>query len=473
DYLDTDSDNDGYTDAEESDNVPPLSNNDSDNDGIDDAIDVDNTGGNDADNDGIDDASGPDDTDGDGTPDYLDTDSDNDGIDDVDESGDSDNDGIPDRIDASTGQLETATRGAGALGLMLPLLLLLAIGRRHLRKAMPLAVLAFMLLPVMVPSDAHAEICGWDDSTFEPCWYGTVGLGITHVDPEGQANGWSTNDDSDTGLKVGGGYMFKPRWSAELAYLDAGEAGLGNTNPALEAAVPNAGISYKTPSLTAAYWLYDHGEPLNAYVKFGIAAISNSANSDTIPFDKQNSVSLATGLGIQWRFQEQFFVRGEGDFYDRDHYYIGLGLGMMFGGRSSAAESPAPVAAAAAAPVCSEPVLLVGDIKFETDSFALTDRSAADLEAVVPEILAAPAGTAVTVEAHTDSVGPSAYNRDLSQRRAEAVQNFLAARGIAREQMVAIGYGESQPVADNSTRTGRALNRRVEVRSSFEQCAAE
>ncbi|RMF59783.1 MAG: OmpA family protein, partial [Bacteroidetes bacterium] len=66
---------------------------------------------------------------------------------------------------------------------------------------------------------------------------------------------------------------------------------------------------------------------------------------------------------------------------------------------------------------------------------------------------------------HTDSTGPDDYNLRLSQARAEAVRAYLIERfGIAPERLVARGYGESQPIADNVTATGRTLNRRVEFR---------
>jgi OOP family OmpA-OmpF porin len=68
----------------------------------------------------------------------------------------------------------------------------------------------------------------------------------------------------------------------------------------------------------------------------------------------------------------------------------------------------------------------------------------------------------VRVEGHTDNTGDDSYNQDLSQRRAEAVVEYLVNNGISRNRMTARGYGESNPVADNSTREGRASNRRVD-----------
>ncbi|WP_417622810.1 OmpA family protein [Parasphingorhabdus sp.] len=70
----------------------------------------------------------------------------------------------------------------------------------------------------------------------------------------------------------------------------------------------------------------------------------------------------------------------------------------------------------------------------------------------------------VDVLGHTDSTGSDAYNQSLSERRAESVANFLANSGVQRARLAAKGYGESQPIASNSTEQGRAANRRVEIK---------
>jgi outer membrane protein OmpA-like peptidoglycan-associated protein len=74
--------------------------------------------------------------------------------------------------------------------------------------------------------------------------------------------------------------------------------------------------------------------------------------------------------------------------------------------------------------------------------------------------------TLVEVSGHTDSSGSDALNRELSQRRAESVAEYLASQDIARERLVPEGYGEQYPIADNGTESGRAQNRRVELRLS-------
>lgn len=69
----------------------------------------------------------------------------------------------------------------------------------------------------------------------------------------------------------------------------------------------------------------------------------------------------------------------------------------------------------------------------------------------------------VILKGHADSTGTDAYNLNLSQRRAEAVRNGLIAQGVAPNRIETLSYGESLPVADNSSTGGRSLNRRVQI----------
>ncbi|MGY0619626.1 OmpA family protein [Lysobacter sp. A378] len=71
--------------------------------------------------------------------------------------------------------------------------------------------------------------------------------------------------------------------------------------------------------------------------------------------------------------------------------------------------------------------------------------------------------TIIEVAGHTDSKGTDAYNQQLSVRRADAVGDYLMARGVVRDRFIITGAGESRPVASNDTDAGRAQNRRVEI----------
>jgi OOP family OmpA-OmpF porin len=70
----------------------------------------------------------------------------------------------------------------------------------------------------------------------------------------------------------------------------------------------------------------------------------------------------------------------------------------------------------------------------------------------------------VEVAGHTDSDGAAEYNEGLSQRRALTVRDYLIARGVSPDRMTVRGYGESSPIADNATASGKAQNRRVVLR---------
>jgi OOP family OmpA-OmpF porin len=70
----------------------------------------------------------------------------------------------------------------------------------------------------------------------------------------------------------------------------------------------------------------------------------------------------------------------------------------------------------------------------------------------------------VEIAGHTDSQGDDVYNQGLSERRAQAVADYLIAHGANGANITVKGYGESEPVADNGTMEGRAANRRVELR---------
>jgi len=106
-----------------------------------------------------------------------------------------------------------------------------------------------------------------------------------------------------------------------------------------------------------------------------------------------------------------------------------------------------------------------GNITFETDSANLNPRFFEVLDSVAL-VAAEYDKTIVEVEGHTDSTGSAEYNQALSERRAATVATYLVNRGIDQQRILAYGRGFSEPIADNSTAAGRAMNRRVELRFS-------
>jgi len=135
-------------------------------------------------------------------------------------------------------------------------------------------------------------------------------------------------------------------------------------------------------------------------------------------------------------------------------------------------EEPAPVVEAVVAPAAATVTMIKEEIinisaalLFGFDSAKLSD----DAKAVLDERIEKYRGKAeltenVQVIGHTDSTGPEAYNQGLSERRAQSVATYLESNtNITDDQIDAIGKGESEPVASNATRDGRAQNRRVEI----------
>ncbi len=144
------------------------------------------------------------------------------------------------------------------------------------------------------------------------------------------------------------------------------------------------------------------------------------------------------------------------------------------------APAPAPVAAPAPAPVVAAPLAaavvapppqrstvsltLGADATFDSGKAELKPEGRAKLDDVAMKLKQP--GVAIdsmTITGHTDSVGNAAFNQRLSERRAEAVKNYLVAQGIDGSKIKTVGRGLTQPVADNKTPPGRAQNRRVEL----------
>jgi outer membrane protein OmpA-like peptidoglycan-associated protein len=103
-----------------------------------------------------------------------------------------------------------------------------------------------------------------------------------------------------------------------------------------------------------------------------------------------------------------------------------------------------------------------GNITFRTDS---ADLNAGFFEVLnsVSQVVAEFEQTVIEVAGHTDSTGTDTYNQSLSERRADAVANYLKTRNVLDERIITVGMGESRPITTNETADGRQQNRRVEL----------
>jgi len=101
-------------------------------------------------------------------------------------------------------------------------------------------------------------------------------------------------------------------------------------------------------------------------------------------------------------------------------------------------------------------------INFDVDSDVIRDESKPTLDKIVAMLKSEPTMQLI-IEGHTDSNGTTEHNQVLSQQRAESVKLYLVAAGVSPSRLSIEGYGESKPVASNTTATGMAQNRRVEL----------
>jgi outer membrane protein OmpA-like peptidoglycan-associated protein len=213
----------------------------------------------------------------------------------------------------------------------------------------------------------------------------------------------------------------------------------------------------------------------------------------------QFSDSFALRLGYRrLNYEAEEGNRDDDDYRKLDVDFSGLmfGVGWVFPARAdeppppppppAPAPKPAPVVAKAPADSDGDGVIDANDLcpgtaqgtrvgphgcdcdvtiqlTFAFDSAELTDADKQELDRVAARLteLKFVAGTA---EGHTDSMGDDAYNLGLSERRAQAVVDYLATKGLTRDRFKIVAHGETQPIADNGTEEGRAQNRRVVLR---------
>lgn len=133
---------------------------------------------------------------------------------------------------------------------------------------------------------------------------------------------------------------------------------------------------------------------------------------------------------------------------------------------ASGATAPAPAPPTVAEQRCDDSMAgLLGSatIEFASNSSVIRTASNQLLDSIATAAKACPGR--LRIEGHTDDVGRDRSNTTLSLRRAEAVRTALIRRGVAANRLIAEGFGDTRPIANNSTEAGRARNRRIEIRA--------
>ncbi len=348
-------------------------------------------------------------------------------------------------------------------------------------------------------------------ATDDSFWYvgGNIGQSRAKIDDAriaaqllggGLATNSIANDDKNTAFKLLGGYQFNRNFALEAGYFDLGQFGYqATTTPA---GTLNGRIKLRGVNLDAV-GILPVTEKFSAFGRLGVqyAQAQDNFNSTgavatpTNPNPSQRALNYKTGVGLQYDLTQSLGMRAEAERYrindavgnKGDINMFSLGLVYRFDQRK-----PAPVEKVAMQePVAAPPQMVVvvmpapapKKVVFSADSDAdalfafgksdikptgqrVLDKFAADLKGADYDV--------ITVTGHTDRIGSHAYNMKLSERRAEAVRDYLiAAAGIPAGKITAKGMDGAQPVTKPGECKGNkatkklvaclAPDRRVEV----------
>lgn len=156
---------------------------------------------------------------------------------------------------------------------------------------------------------------------------------------------------------------------------------------------------------------------------------------------------------------------------DRRNALVGAGIGLLAGAAVGAYLDDQQRELEAGLAGSGADIQRVGDqlyvtlpagVTFATDSATIQPQFQGPLDRVAQTLNQYPQSY-IDVVGHTDSQGDEAYNQALSERRAQSVSSFLISRGVAPARLATYGLGETQPIADNGTASGRQANRRVNL----------
>jgi len=208
------------------------------------------------------------------------------------------------------------------------------------------------------------------------------------------------------------------------------------------------------------------------FIGAALAALVTTSACTTDPETGQRTISKTALGGIGGALGGYLLGDIVGGRNDRTEKLLGAGIGGLAGAGIGAYMDKQERDLRARTAGTDVQVIRRGDdlvlnipsgITFAYDSASVQPQFQRTLDQVA-ETLAQYNQTYIDVYGHTDATGSDAYNQALSERRAIAVADYLAGRGVQAARIATRGYGKTQPIASNDTDAGRAANRRVEIK---------
>ena len=331
-----------------------------------------------------------------------------------------------------------------------------------------IAILGTLLLA------SNAVVAAQDNPFYAGARIGATYYNNLEIDGD---NSFDIEDDTNFGGGVFLGYNINDWFGFETGYTYLGEVELADNASVQTHAIDFVGKF--TGEVTESLDIFAKAGGY-AYKANGQDSLSSLSNAD---------VDLTFGFGLEQHFTDNFSVRLEYQFYnnvtlddedvnnDWDAHLLALGLVYSWGGQEAVAVTEAPMTEVVEEVVIAEAVVVAPIVKkaievepvtvevyFDFDKQDLTEKSISDLQPIIAHLQEYPTSKLVLV-GHTDSTGPAEFNQNLSEERAATVSNYLQEQypSFSSDRIELSGEGETNPIADNMTKEGRAQNRRVSV----------
>lgn len=363
------------------------------------------------------------------------------------------------------------------------------IAKRNIMIKTRLLVLALSGMSLMSVAQADDSQDDYDSATDDRWYVAPFGTFIKTGGDRDAKDGW--------GGGMGFGKMLDEHFNIELKGFYQGFGGYSNANTGQTG-------RWDLTGGTADLQYFFFRDKFSPYAVIGAGGMNTS-----VPGDSGIAIIGESGVGFTYELHDNFLLRSDVRYrYNNnfnaqlrpgtDEYHdmtVNVGFVVPFGDKPRAPVKAEPyVAPIAAAPEpdcsaldsdsdgvndcldkcpntmsgtkvdytgCPMSIELKG-VNFEYNSARLTENAKTILDGVAANLIETSQKKDIEVQGHTSSEGTSAYNMKLSQRRSQAVADYLKSKGVT-DKLYAKGYGEDFPIADNSTEEGKAMNRRVEL----------
>ncbi len=307
--------------------------------------------------------------------------------------------------------------------------------------------------------------------------YVAAGVGTSRLKPDtSEVTTFAVNDRNNGGQQITLGVDVSRQLSLELHSADLGAAGLS----------PEGGINYNMHGASALIYAGKNRHNykragFTGYGRVGYGVMENSA-AGNIPYRQEESNHLLVGAGLEYMTTVGLGFRADLVSYEDDAQYAQLAIVYRMGSprrgqngviaesgtdatvkNSSEPLLQAAIAVSNEVNACEAHASNDSNLYFNTNSVVMSVEGRQLLQAVAQKMRSCDNLT-LALSAHTDGTGTPGYNQNLSKQRASVVGQHLLAMGVQAARIQAKAYGETRPVAPNSTVEGRQLNRRVQMR---------